>query len=425
MSRILAAGASVILLGILGRASTAPAADAGVRGDLRFLTRTISYPDSAGDPVTRLDLAVPLAARAAASGSAGADSSTLHVLVIATADEGGSTITRSWTRRYARETAAAGAGGGGAYLDHLELRLPPGEAHLHVEVEQPGSDRRGEADLPIRVPEYRGAPLSISDLILGECASDAAGGRRPGSVGPVLPRPFARYGDDVPPPCVLGLVRDGLPSLGDTAYTVRWTVKDRGGRTRFDSTGTVPRRDGAGEVLLRPSLDGLERGSYRVEVEATLGGERVRAEASFQVDESRIAFGHDAPMLRAVLGYVATNSELRELDASPDDSLAALWVRFWSRRDPAPRTPTNEALVKFMNRVEYAEQHFGVLEPGWRSDMGRTYIRFGPPDRVERVQNGISGPPTEIWHYDARNATYVFQDPDGFGRYRLMGSGRN
>ncbi len=130
-------------------------------------------------------------------------------------------------------------------------------------------------------------------------------------------------------------------------------------------------------------------------------------------------------MLRTVLGYVATNAELRELEDAPDDSLAVLWTRFWNRRDPAPRTAANEALVKFMNRVEYAEQHFGVLEPGWRSDMGRTYIRFGAPDRIERTVNGISGPPTEIWYYYSRSATYVFQDPDGFGRYRMVGSGRN
>ena len=78
----------MILLGILGWASTAPAAEAKVRGNLPFLTRTISYPDSAGSPVTRLELAFPLAGLASTSGSVEADSSTLHVLVIATAARG-------------------------------------------------------------------------------------------------------------------------------------------------------------------------------------------------------------------------------------------------------------------------------------------------------------------------------------------------
>jgi GWxTD domain-containing protein len=424
MNGIRGTGVLALLVGILGLAPAVAAAGNRTRGDLAFQAETLFYPDSAGDPVTRLQLAFPAAGPDAGTRSGDAAPVVLHVLVIATAGEGGHAMTRRWTGDFT-VGGVPPKGGGEAVPGHVEFMLPPGNAKLHVEVSEDGGGHRGEADLPVRVPAYRGAPLSVSDLIFGECGTDTSRARRAGSIGPVVPRPFRRYGDDTSAPCVLALVRDELPGLGDTIYAARWTIKDQKGRTRADSTAAVPRRGGSGTIVLHPSTGDLERGSYRLDLEVSLGGERVRAEGTFQVDESRIAFRHDALMLRTVLGYVATNSELREIDASPDDSLAALWTRFWDRRNPDPGSSTNPALIEFMNRVEYARRHYGVMEPGWRSDMGRTYIKFGPPDRVERTANGILGPATEIWYYDARNTAYVFQDRDGFGRYRLVGSRGN
>ena len=53
--------------------------------------------------------------------------------------------------------------------------------------------------------------------------------------------------------------------------------------------------------------------------------------------------------------------------------------------------------------------------------MGRIYIKYGPPEQIERVTNDAFRPPTEIWYYYSRDLTFVFQDMDGFGRYRMVG----
>lgn len=55
--------------------------------------------------------------------------------------------------------------------------------------------------------------------------------------------------------------------------------------------------------------------------------------------------------------------------------------RFWLRRDPLPATMVNEYRHEFWTRVATANRLFAEsTKPGWKTDMGRYYILFGPPD---------------------------------------------
>ena len=61
-------------------------------------------------------------------------------------------------------------------------------------------------------------------------------------------------------------------------------------------------------------------------------------------------------------------------------------VQFWERRDPTPGTAVNEAKEEHYRRIQWANERCkepGSNKPGWATDKGRTYIRFGPPDEIE------------------------------------------
>lgn len=67
--------------------------------------------------------------------------------------------------------------------------------------------------------------------------------------------------------------------------------------------------------------------------------------------------------------------------------------QFWKRRDPTPDTAANEFKAEHYRRISWANQRFAGEIPGWRTDRGRVYIVFGPPDEIEsRVE-------FEIWRY--------------------------
>jgi len=75
---------------------------------------------------------------------------------------------------------------------------------------------------------------------------------------------------------------------------------------------------------------------------------------------------------------------------------------------------------EYYRRIEYANAHFSVVSPGWKSDRGRIYILYGRPDEIERHPMEIGLKPYEIWHYYSSSHTFYFVDENGYGDYRLV-----
>ena len=57
--------------------------------------------------------------------------------------------------------------------------------------------------------------------------------------------------------------------------------------------------------------------------------------------------------------------------------------QFWLRRDPTPDTAENEFKEEHYRRIAYANERYASGIPGWKTDRGRIYITFGPPDENE------------------------------------------
>ncbi|TMQ59566.1 MAG: GWxTD domain-containing protein [Candidatus Eisenbacteria bacterium] len=147
----------------------------------------------------------------------------------------------------------------------------------------------------------------------------------------------------------------------------------------------------------------------------------IRRDKSFDVDQSRATMGFASAQSLDVLRYIATQQESDEMGRlKGEEERKAFWDSFWRKRDPTPETPENEARDEFYQRVQYANQHFSTGSPGWKTDMGRIYVSYGPPDEVVRNPFNFDRPPEEIWYYYRERKTFVFVDRDGFGRYELV-----
>ena len=111
--------------------------------------------------------------------------------------------------------------------------------------------------------------------------------------------------------------------------------------------------------------------------------------------------------------------------------------QFWIRRDPTPDTAENEYREELYRRIAYANEHFGSGKPGWKTDRGRIYITFGPPDEREMHPMGgfwdrsmeLGGGstqthPWEKWRYRyiegmENNVEIEFVDKGMTGEYRM------
>ncbi|HEX6851473.1 MAG TPA: GWxTD domain-containing protein [Candidatus Polarisedimenticolaceae bacterium] len=114
---------------------------------------------------------------------------------------------------------------------------------------------------------------------------------------------------------------------------------------------------------------------------------------------------------RGPVRYLITREEERafkKLDS--DDARASFVERFWSRRDPTPDTWFNEYRQMFWQRVTEANEKFlDSAGPGWKTDRGKIYILYGPPERTQEDTNanvqGIEPTATRgllRWIYESR-----------------------
>jgi GWxTD domain-containing protein len=93
---------------------------------------------------------------------------------------------------------------------------------------------------------------------------------------------------------------------------------------------------------------------------------------------------------------------------------------YWKTKDPTPYTKFNELMNEFYSRVDYCEKNFSSLtgSGGAKSDRGKTYIKFGSPDTINRYTNNDDNV-VETWNYKKQNRTFLFVDKDGTGRFQL------
>jgi GWxTD domain-containing protein len=74
-----------------------------------------------------------------------------------------------------------------------------------------------------------------------------------------------------------------------------------------------------------------------------------------------------------------------------DDEKQSFIENFWLRRDPTPDTEENEFKEEHYRRIAWANDRFASGIPGWKTDRGMIYIKFGPPDENDSHTSGGPG----------------------------------
>ncbi len=114
--------------------------------------------------------------------------------------------------------------------------------------------------------------------------------------------------------------------------------------------------------------------------------------------------------------YIITDEEKRAFkNLQTDEEREQFIEQFWLRRDPTPDTMENEYKEEHYRRIAYANERFASGIPGWKTDRGRIYITFGPPDEIESHPSG--GTYERPWEEGGgTTSTYPFEK----WRYRYL-----
>jgi len=108
--------------------------------------------------------------------------------------------------------------------------------------------------------------------------------------------------------------------------------------------------------------------------------------------------------------YIITNEERAAFKKLSNNEERDQFIEnFWLRRDPTPDTEENEYKEEHYRRIAYTNEHFASGKPGWKTDRGRMYIVFGPPDQIEsHPSGGTYERPAE--EGGGETSTYPFED---------------
>ncbi len=142
--------------------------------------------------------------------------------------------------------------------------------------------------------------------------------------------------------------------------------------------------------------------------------------------------------LQEDVAYIITDEERAAFKRlNTDEEREQFIEQFWLRRDPTPDTVENEFREEHYRRIAYANEHYASGIPGWKTDRGRIYIMYGPPDENESHPSGgtyerpieegggtTSTYPFEQWRYRyiegiGTNIIIEFVDPTMTGEYRM------
>jgi GWxTD domain-containing protein len=115
------------------------------------------------------------------------------------------------------------------------------------------------------------------------------------------------------------------------------------------------------------------------------------------------------------VGYIISDEERKAFKALQTDEERDQFVeQFWLRRDPTPDTEENEYREEHYRRIAYANQYFASGIPGWKSDRGMIYIKYGPPDERDQHNGGTEqrsfqegGGETSMFPYENWRYRYI------------------
>jgi len=331
---------------------------------------------------------------------------------------------------------------GAASAEHFQFAGPPGRYVVEVAITDSASGRVTRQRTVVTAYAQRPA---ASDLVVVSAVRSAGAGDTAPRAGefqrgslfletsgrPVATSEQAR----------LGYYLELYAARAETV-SVAGRVVDGGGK---QLVATSPQRIvvpvGGGATTAMLDLSGLPPGRYRLELVldtpdsqvvrgAPFGinalGSRPLAPAGREASDSLTGLTEaQLDSMYAPLVYLMGPGERGIYPPLTVEGKRAFLRQFWAKRDPTPGTAANEFEAVFYRTVAEADNRFheggasGV--PGWRTDRGRIFIRYGAPDEVlDRPQAGSSRP-YQVWKYTGRKPRkFIFLDTSLLGNYELI-----
>ncbi len=180
---------------------------------------------------------------------------------------------------------------------------------------------------------------------------------------------------------------------------------------------------GASMLCVDINVDSMQIGNYtlRMSAKSPESEKRHEIKKDFTVVLNSASMGKDFDETVELLALIASGEALDFLENASSDRRVEAWNELWDSYAGTPDL-NNYGKGEFIENVAYAIKEFSGAVAGWKSDMGRIFIKNGKPERVEERQGGRYGTYYKLWYYYSKGMVYIFSDRFGTGEYRLVSS---
>lgn len=366
----------------------------------------------------------------------------VYTVNIAVSDGDGLILTSStWTREVPEQFLAVR---GASTNEQISFAVQEGTYHLELSVVDSATGASQSASETFTA--YDGAPV-ISDLLLTSEMRRSRDGESQAAPGEIqkgslylvaTPSPVLTFENST-----LYYYVEHYPGVASSLHTTA-SVIGADGREFVSIPEQIELPERGGAMARAIPLAGLPAGEYEMRLTVHYPDTVVVQNATFTMRGLIAEPSRPVPGMAADLFEHYTEEQLDSLyaplvtliDAAERGIYQHLSMTgkrnflrtFWQRRDETPGTVENEVMTRFYGAIAVAARRFregGAAEiPGWRTDRGRIFLKYGEPDEVlSRVQQRGFTNPYEVWKYTrGRPLKFIFYDETGFGNYVLIRS---
>lgn len=319
--------------------------------------------------------------------------------------------------------------------EQFDLLLAPGAYTAKMEITDRGATIGGVAELPFIAPVF-GDRLALSDIqFASDVQRDTSENRFCKNGFKILPNPSRTFGQSL---SMLIFYYEIYHSQVPGNLSIFYAIHDISGQAVREFPVKTKRKYGTiGADMGALSVAALSDTLYTLWITVT--------DSTTMETEKKFCFFRNVPY-RAVhyesniekmvenfsvqdlemhirqVRYLMTPEENEVISALDETGKRRAMIRFWEMRDPDIGTPVNEVYQQYMARVHLANKQFSRgYEPGWLTDRGRIFIKYGPPNQVEKHPLSVNTKPYEMWDYYIEGGLrFIFLDDEGFNQYRLI-----
>lgn len=197
-----------------------------------------------------------------------------------------------------------------------------------------------------------------------------------------------------------------------TNLTIFYIIADTTGKTIRKITRAMERKFSRQAINLGFNIQSLEPNDYiiRVVVYDSLSGKSIEKSVDFKIKKKKeqVVLSEDLPYYDAI-EYFVSAQEYKYFLTLEEKGRKMYLKKFWEKHN------YNE----ISQRYEYADGHFQEgNKAGSKTDRGRIYIKYGPPDEIDNKQFE-SSQPYEYWQY-YNGIEFIFVDIRGTQEYTLV-----